>query len=65
VHGIATRDGGRAEGIPGGYGTVDEELRALETLGLCRHGNLVEGPGGERFALGRAVERLREHGPPM
>ncbi|MDQ3876111.1 MAG: DEAD/DEAH box helicase, partial [Actinomycetota bacterium] len=35
-HGIVTRDAVRAEGMPGGYGAVYGELRALETLGLCR-----------------------------
>ena len=50
----------RAEGIPGGYGAVYAELRALETLGLCRRGYFVEGLGGAQFALGGAVERLRE-----
>ncbi len=59
-HGIVTRDGVRAEGIPGGYGAVYSELRALETLGLCRRGYFVEGLGGAQFALGGAVERLRE-----
>jgi ATP-dependent Lhr-like helicase len=59
-HGIVTRDGVRAEGIPGGYGAVYAELRALETLGLCRRGYFVEGLGGAQFALGGAVERLRE-----
>src|SRR5205814_6863928 len=44
--GIVTRDGVRAEGIPGGYGAVYGELRALETLGLCRRGYFVEGLGG-------------------
>ncbi len=58
--GIVTRDGVRAEGIPGGYGAVYGELRALETLGLCRRGYFVEGLGGAQFALGGAVERLRE-----
>jgi ATP-dependent Lhr-like helicase len=58
--GIVTRDGVRAEGIPGGYGTVYADLRALETLGLCRRGYFVEGLGGAQFALGGAVERLRE-----
>src|SRR6185437_15581662 len=43
--GIVTRDGVRAEGIPGGYGAVYTELRALETLGLCRRGYFVEGLG--------------------
>jgi ATP-dependent Lhr-like helicase len=59
-HGVITRDAVRAEGIPGGYGAVYGELRALETLGLCRRGYFVEGLGGAQFALGGAVERLRE-----
>lgn len=58
--GIVTRDGVRAEGVAGGYGAVYGELRALETLGLCRRGYFVEGLGGAQFALGGAVERLRE-----
>ncbi|HZR92733.1 MAG TPA: DEAD/DEAH box helicase [Gaiellaceae bacterium] len=62
-HGVVTRDGVRAEGIPGGYGAVYGELRALETLGLCRRGYFVEGLGGAQFALGGAVERLRELRP--
>ncbi|PWU21091.1 MAG: DEAD/DEAH box helicase [Candidatus Rokuibacteriota bacterium] len=61
--GIVTRDGVRAEGIPGGYAAVYQELRALETLGLCRRGYFVEGLGGAQFALGGAVERLRELRP--
>jgi ATP-dependent Lhr-like helicase len=62
-HGIVTRDAVRAEGIPGGFGTVYGELRSLETLGLCRRGYFVEGLGGAQFALGGAVERLRELRP--
>jgi ATP-dependent Lhr-like helicase len=58
--GIVTRDGVRGEGIAGGYGAVYGELRALETLGLSRRGYFVEGLGGAQFALGGAVERLRE-----
>jgi ATP-dependent Lhr-like helicase len=60
--GIVTRDGVRAEGIPGGYGAVYGELRRLETLGVCRRGYFVEGLGGAQFALPGAVERLREPG---
>jgi ATP-dependent Lhr-like helicase len=59
-HGIVTRDGVRAEGIPGGYAPVYHELRKLETLGICRRGYFVEGLGGAQFALPGAVERLRE-----
>ncbi|MCZ7588390.1 MAG: hypothetical protein M5U27_05905 [Gaiella sp.] len=58
--GVVTRDGVRAEGVPGGYGAVYAELRALETVGACRRGYFVEGLGGAQFALPGAVERLRE-----
>jgi ATP-dependent helicase Lhr and Lhr-like helicase len=61
--GIVTRDSVRGEGIVGGYGAVYSELRALETLGTCRRGYFVEGLGGAQFALGGAVERLRELRP--
>jgi len=61
--GIVTRDGVRGEGIAGGFGAVYGELRALETLGTCRRGYFVEGLGGAQFALGGAVERLRELRP--
>jgi ATP-dependent helicase Lhr and Lhr-like helicase len=59
-HGIVTREGVRAEGVPGGYWPVYQELRKLETLGICRRGYFVEGLGGAQFALPGAVERLRE-----
>jgi ATP-dependent Lhr-like helicase len=58
-----TRDGVRAEGVQGGYSAVYGELRALETLGLCRRGYFVEGLGGAQFALAGGVERLRELRP--
>jgi ATP-dependent Lhr-like helicase len=61
--GIVTRDGVRGEGIAGGYGAVYGQLRALETLGVCRRGYFVEGLGGAQFALPGAVERLRELRP--
>jgi ATP-dependent Lhr-like helicase len=61
--GIVTRDGVRAEGITGGYSAVYGELKALETLGLSRRGYFVEGLGGAQFALGGAVERIRELRP--
>ena len=62
--GIVTRDGVRAEGVPGGYSRVYQELRKLETLGVCRRGYFVEGLGGAQFALPGAVERLREEADP-
>jgi ATP-dependent Lhr-like helicase len=58
--GIVTRDSVRGEGIPGGYSAVYGELKALETIGVCRRGYFVEGLGGAQFALPGAVERLRE-----
>jgi ATP-dependent Lhr-like helicase len=58
--GIVTRDGVRAEGIPGGYAPIYRELRRLEILGICRRGYFVEGLGGAQFALPGAVERLRD-----
>jgi ATP-dependent Lhr-like helicase len=58
--GIVTRDGVRGEGIPGGFGAVYGELRALETVGACRRGYFVDGLGGAQFALPGAVERLRD-----
>jgi ATP-dependent Lhr-like helicase len=58
--GIVTRDGVRAEGIPGGYAPVYGELRRLEILGTCRRGYFLEGLGGAQFALPGAVERLRD-----
>src|SRR5439155_1749817 len=61
--GIVMRDGVRGEGIPGGYGAVYGQLRALETLGVCRRGYFVEGLGGAQFALPGAVERPRELRP--
>jgi ATP-dependent Lhr-like helicase len=58
--GIVTRDGVRGEGVRGGYGAVYGELRALETIGVCRRGYFVEGLGGAQFAPPGAVERLRD-----
>ena len=60
---MVTRDGVRSEGIAGGYGAVYAELKALETLGVCRRGYFVEGLGGAQFALPAAVERVRELRP--
>jgi ATP-dependent Lhr-like helicase len=64
-YGIVTREQVLAEGIPGGFAAVYNELAQLETLGIARRGYFVEGLGGAQFALPGAVERLRaqrEHG---
>ena len=58
-HGILTREGVLAEGVPGGFSAIYSELTQLETLGVARRGYFVEGLGGAQFALPGAVERLR------
>src|SRR5213078_885316 len=58
-YGIVTRETVLAEGIPGGFSGLYEELSKLETLGTARRGYFVEGLGGAQFALGAAIERLR------
>ncbi|MGH2857225.1 MAG: Lhr family helicase, partial [Solirubrobacteraceae bacterium] len=59
-YGIVTREQALAESIPGGFSAIYPELSQLETLGIARRGYFVEGLGGAQFALGGAVERLRE-----
>ena len=48
-----------AEGIPGGFSSLYDQLAALETVGVARRGYFIEGLGGAQFALPGAVERLR------
>jgi ATP-dependent Lhr-like helicase len=59
-HGVVTRAGVLAEGVPGGYSSVYGELRLMEEAGACQRGYFVEGLGGAQFALPAAVERLRD-----
>jgi ATP-dependent Lhr-like helicase len=58
-HGVVTRDGVAAEGVPGGFGQVYPILREMEERGRVRRGYFVEGLGGAQFALPGAVDRLR------
>jgi len=58
-YGIVTREQVLAEGIPGGFSSLYDQLSALETVGVARRGYFVEGLGGAQFALPGAVERLR------
>ena len=58
-YGIVTREAVLAEGVPGGFAGLYQELVNLETLGTARRGYFVEGLGGAQFALAAAVERLR------
>ena len=58
-YGIVTREQVLAEGIPGGFSSLYDQLVALETIGVARRGYFIEGLGGAQFALPGAVERLR------
>jgi ATP-dependent Lhr-like helicase len=58
-YGIVTREAVLAEGVPGGFAALYQELVNLETLGTARRGYFVEGLGGAQFALSAAIERLR------
>jgi ATP-dependent Lhr-like helicase len=60
-HGVVTREGVRAEGVPGGFAAVYPVLRALEEAGRARRGWFVAGLGAAQFALPGAVDRLRAH----
>ena len=58
-YGIVTREQVLAEGIPGGFSSLYDQLAALETVGAARRGYFIEGLGGAQFAVPGAVERLR------
>ncbi len=63
-HGVLTREGALADGVPGGFAGVYPVLRALEERGQVRRGYFVAGLGGAQFATPGAVDRLREHREP-
>jgi ATP-dependent Lhr-like helicase len=63
-YGIVTREQVLAEGIPGGFSSLYDQLSALETVGVARRGYFIEGLGGAQFALPGAVERLRAQKAP-
>jgi ATP-dependent Lhr-like helicase len=58
-HGVLTRDGVRAESIPGGFAGIYPVLKAMEDSGRVRRGYFIAGMGGAQFALPGAVDRLR------
>jgi ATP-dependent Lhr-like helicase len=59
-HGVVTREGVLAEGVPGGFAAVYGVLKALEEQGRVRRGYFVSGLGAAQFALPGAVDRLRD-----
>ncbi len=65
-YGIVTREQVLAEGIPGGFSSLYDQLAALETVGVARRGYFIEGLGGAQFALpgrGRAPARAARRRP--
>lgn len=58
-HGVVTREGVNAEGVPGGFTGVYPVLKAMEESGRVRRGWFVAGLGAAQFALPGAVERVR------
>ncbi len=63
-YGVLTRGAVTAEGVPGGFAAVYPVLKAAEESGQARRGYFVEGLGAAQFALGGAVDRLREQARP-
>ncbi|MBM3879221.1 MAG: DEAD/DEAH box helicase [Verrucomicrobia bacterium] len=58
-YGVLTREAVLAEGMPGGFATVYEVLKAMADRGQVRQGYFVAGLGATQFALPGAEERLR------
>jgi ATP-dependent Lhr-like helicase len=58
--GIASRQGARADELPGGFAAVSDVLRAMEDAGTVRRGYFVESLEGAQYAWPGAIDRLRE-----
>jgi ATP-dependent Lhr-like helicase len=58
--GVASRQGARADELPGGFASVADVLRAMEDAGTVRRGYFVEHLEGAQFAWPGAIDRLRE-----
>jgi ATP-dependent Lhr-like helicase len=58
--GIASRQGARADDLPGGFAAVGDVFRAMEDAGAVRRGYFVESLEGAQFAWPGAIDRLRE-----
>ena len=59
-HGVVTRGAAVAEGIAGGFPTLQQVYRGMEDAGRVLRGRFVEGLGGAQFAERGTVDRLRE-----
>jgi ATP-dependent Lhr-like helicase len=58
-YGVVTREVAHAEALEGGFSSVYEVLKAMESAGRIRRGYFVAGHGGVQFALPGADEDLR------
>ncbi|HYP98727.1 MAG TPA: DEAD/DEAH box helicase [Polyangiaceae bacterium] len=63
-YGVVTREVAHAEGIEGGFSSVYEILKVMESSGRIRRGYFVAGHGGVQFALPGADEDLRAQRTP-
>jgi len=58
-YGVLTREAVAAEGLPGGFSTIYDVLKALEDAGRVRRGYFVGGAAATQFALPAALDLLR------
>ncbi len=58
-YGVVTREVAHAESLEGGFSSVYEVLKAMESAGRIRRGYFVAGHGGVQFALPGSDEDLR------
>ena len=58
-YGVVTREVAHAESLEGGFSSVYEVLKLMESAGRIRRGYFVAGHGGVQFALPGADEDLR------
>jgi ATP-dependent helicase Lhr and Lhr-like helicase len=63
-YGVVTREVAQAEGLEGGFSSVYEILKVMESGGRIRRGYFVAGHGGVQFALPGADEDLRAQRTP-
>jgi len=58
-YGVVTREVAQAEALEGGFSSVYEIMKVMESAGRIRRGYFVAGHGGVQFALPGADEDLR------
>jgi ATP-dependent Lhr-like helicase len=63
-YGVVTREVAHAESLEGGFSSVYEVLKVMESAGRIRRGYFVAGHGGVQFALPGADEDLRAQRTP-